>query len=127
MLKGHIEDCFKINGKQTIKMPKITENVKFKNFERKIISPFMIYADFESILVPTDNRKQSLNESYSNKYQKHIASNYGYELVWVDDTFSKPVKSYLGEDALYNFISSMIEESEYSCDVMKKHLSKNLS
>ena len=108
-------------------MPKITENVKFKNFERKIISPFMIYADFESILVPKDNRKQSLNESYSNKYQKHIASNYGYELVWVDDTFSKPVKSYLGEDALYNFISSMIEESKYSCDVMKKHLSKGLS
>ena len=28
------------------------EHVKVKNFERKIKSPFMIYADLESILVP---------------------------------------------------------------------------
>ena len=36
ILKRHIKDCFKINGKQTIKMPKKGEYVKFKNFERKI-------------------------------------------------------------------------------------------
>ena len=31
--------------------------VRFKNYERKITSPFMIYADFESTLVPEDNGK----------------------------------------------------------------------
>ena len=36
ILNGRIKDCFKINGKQTIKMPKKGEYVKFKNFERKI-------------------------------------------------------------------------------------------
>ena len=36
-------------------------------------SPFIIYADFESILVPEDNGKQNPKESYTNKYQKHIA------------------------------------------------------
>ena len=36
LLKRHIKDCFKIDGKQTIQMPKKGENVKFKNFERKI-------------------------------------------------------------------------------------------
>ena len=35
-LKCHIKDCFKINGKQTIKMPKKGEYVKSKNFERKV-------------------------------------------------------------------------------------------
>ena len=49
-------------------MPKRGEYGKFKNFERKIKSPFFIYADFESILVPEDNGKQNLNESYTNKY-----------------------------------------------------------
>ena len=43
-LKCHIKDCFKINGKQTIKMPKKGEYVKFKNFKTKIRSPFMIYS-----------------------------------------------------------------------------------
>ena len=31
ILKRHIEDCFKINGKQTIAVPKRGEYVKFKN------------------------------------------------------------------------------------------------
>ena len=89
-------------------MPKKDEFFKFKNFERKIKSPFMIYADSESILVPEDNGKQNPNESYINKYQNYVACSYGYKLVFVDDTFSKPFKSYLGEDAVYNFINSMI-------------------
>ena len=59
-------------------MPKKDENIKLKNFDRKIISPFMIYADFESVLVPEDNEKQSPNESYTTKYQRHIACSYGY-------------------------------------------------
>ena len=49
-----------------IKMPKNDEYVRFKNYERKIKSPFMIYADFESIVVPEDNEKQNPEESYTN-------------------------------------------------------------
>ena len=49
MLKRHIKDCFKVNGKQRIAMPKKGKYVKFKNYERKIKSPFMIYVDFECI------------------------------------------------------------------------------
>ena len=49
ILKRHIKDCFKINSKQTIKMPKKRDYVKFKNFERKMKSPFIIYADFDTV------------------------------------------------------------------------------
>ena len=125
-LKLHIKDCFKSNSKQTIKVTKRGEYVKFKDFERKIKSLFLSYADFESILVPEDNRKQNPNESYTNKYQKHVACSYGYKLVCVDDKFSKPFKSYLGEDAVYNFINSLIKESKYCSDMMKKHFNKEL-
>ena len=41
----------------------------------------MIYADFESILVPEANGKQNPNGSYTNKYQKHVACSYGYVLT----------------------------------------------
>ena len=100
-------------------MPEKGVYTKFKNFGRKIESPFMICADFKSILVPEDNGKQNPNES-------HVACSYGYKLVCVDDKFSKPFKSYLGKDAVYNFISSIIEESKYCSDVMKKHFNKKL-
>ena len=52
ILKCYINDCFKINGKQMIRMPKNGDYVKLKNYERKMKSPFMIFAYFESILVP---------------------------------------------------------------------------
>ena len=42
ILKRHIKDCFKIDKKQTIKISKKDEYVKFKNFERKIKPTFMI-------------------------------------------------------------------------------------
>ena len=112
ILKRHIKDCFKINDKQKIKMSRKSEYIKFKNFERKMKSPFMTYADFESILVPEDNGNP--NESYTNKYQKHVACSYGYKLVCVDDKFRKPFKLYLVEDAVYNFISSIIEKSKFT-------------
>ena len=76
--------------------------------------------------MPEDNGMLNPNESYTNKYQKHVACSYGYKLVCVDGQFSKPFKSYLGKDSVYNFISSMIEESKYCSDVMKKKLNKEL-
>ena len=101
ILKRHIKDCFEINSKQNNKIPKTGEYVKFKNYERKVKSPSIIHRDFERILVSEDNI-------------------YGYKLVCIDDRFSKPFKTYLDEDAVYNFINSMIEESRCCSDVMKK-------
>ena len=62
-------------------------NSKIK--ENKIKSPLMSYVDFESIIVPEGNRKKNLNESYTNKHQKHVACSFAYKLVCVDDKFSK--------------------------------------
>ena len=61
-----------------------------------------------------------------NKRQKHIAYSCGYKLVCVDNKFSKPFIIYLGKNAIYNFISSMIKENKYCSDVMKKPFKKEL-
>ena len=74
-------------------MPKKGEFVKFRNQERKIKSPFIIYAAFESISLSENNDKQNTKEFYTNKWQNHIACSYGYKLVCVDDKFSKPLFS----------------------------------
>ena len=65
--------------------------------------------------MPEDNGKQNPEESYTNKYQKDITCK-----------FSKLFKTYLGEDAVYNFINNMIEESKYCSGVIKKHFNKEL-
>ena len=53
-------------------MAKKDETVKFKIYIRKIKSPFIIYADSESILVPENNGNQNSDQSYMNKYQNHL-------------------------------------------------------
>ena len=107
-------------------MDKKGEYVKLKNFERKIKSPFMIYANFQSIIAPEDKGKQNPEESYTNKYQNHNSCSYGYRLVCLDDNFSKPFKSYFGQDDVYNFINSMIEKSRYYTDMKTKHFNIKL-
>ena len=76
--------------------------------------------------MPEDNRKQNPEESCTNKYQKHIAYSYGYNLVCVDDKFSNPFKTYLGKDAVYKFINNMIEESKYCGEAIRNILRKSL-
>ncbi|WAQ94573.1 hypothetical protein MAR_007044 [Mya arenaria] len=52
-------------------------------------APFVIYADFEAIVEPS-------NKAFENSsYQNHIACGYGYKLVCnYDDKYSKPAKVY---------------------------------
>ena len=64
-------------------------NMLYLKIMKKEKSPFMIYADFESILEPEDNGNQTPGEPYTYKYKKHAACNYGYQLIFVDDKFSK--------------------------------------
>ena len=82
-----------------------------------------------------NNEKQSSGESYANKYKKHVVCIYGYKLVRVkfifellfEVKFSKSSKSYIGEDAVYNFINNIIGESKYCTDIkQKKVFTKNL-
>ena len=44
----------------------------------------------------------------------------------VNDRFSKSFKTYLGRDAIHNFLNPMIEECNYCIEVMKKHFNKEL-
>ena len=77
--------------------------------------------------MPDDNENQNSKKPHTNKYQKHIACSFGYKLVCVDDRFTKPFKTYLDKDAVYNFINNIIKESNYCSNVMKKHFKKELS
>ena len=109
VLKRHIKDSFKINGKETINMPKKGEYVKFKNFERKMKSPLVIYADFESILAPEDNGKQNPN---INKYQKQMSltNTSKYQkllLVYIKKTISKSLKS------IYSYITKFFVNTSH--------------
>ena len=55
-----------------IKMTNKGKTIQFDNYARKIKLPFMTNADFESILIPENNGKQTPDESYTNKHQNGV-------------------------------------------------------
>ena len=67
-------------------------------------------------------KSKNPKNSYTNKHQKHIACSYSYKLVCFDGKFSKPFN--LGKNAVYNSFNSLIKESKYCSDAMKKYFNK---
>ena len=104
-------------------MSKKSEYVRLKNYERKIKLPSIFYADFESILMESKIQVSLIVANIKNMLLLVI----GYKLVCVDDKFSKPFKSSLDEDAIYNFMNSIIKESKYCTNIMQKYFNKALA
>ncbi|XP_045477928.1 uncharacterized protein LOC123683076 [Harmonia axyridis] len=99
----HSEDCRNMN-ETSIKMPEIGKNIlKFKNHQNKEKVPFLIYADLESILKPTNSK---------NNYQEHKAAAVGYYVKCsYDDTLSF-YRSYRGPNSMTWFADEMNQFAE---------------
>ena len=132
---ANANNCLTINGSQAINMPKQGENVlKFNNFHKQLPVPFVIYADFEAITKKVQGCEQSEEmkkdkdrRSYTEECQIHKDFGYGYKVVCCyRERYSKPIKTYRGENAVYKFIEKMLEEVEYCKAVVKKRFNKPL-
>ena len=56
-LDEHSGTCREVNGTQKTMMPKRGSKVVFKNHRRQLPAQFVIYADFESLLIPADEKR----------------------------------------------------------------------
>ena len=66
------------------------------------------------------------NSSYTGKYEAHISCSFAYNVVCIDDRFSKLVVLYRGKNAVNKFVEAILKEYDYYRKVIKKHLNKNL-
>ena len=97
----------------------------FQNFKRLLKAPFIIYDDFASILKPaTANKKDGPN---SKRYQDKIVYGYGYRLIYADVQYSKPYKSYFGEDTINKFMTDTVNENIYCSKILHKNFDKPLA
>ena len=60
------------------------------------------------------------------KCQDHIPCGFGYNLVCLDDKFTKPIVVLRCENAAYKFVGAILKVYQYCKKVMKKHFNKNL-
>ena len=109
-------------------MPKEGENIlKFNNFHKQQAVPFVTYADFEATMKKVQGCKPNDDKSYTEVYQTHEDCGYGYKVVCCyDDKYSKPIQTYRGENAVYEFMEKMLEKVEYCKGIVKKRFNKPL-
>ena len=93
------------------------KTLKFRNWERMLRAPYVIYADFECILENIEQCQPPPEQSFTTKYQKHVACGFGLVEVLncgcdggINET--KPPKIYRGLDAIEQFLETVCNLSE---------------
>ena len=109
-------------------MPQKGKNtLQFQNHHRQMPVPFAVDADFKAITEKVPGCQPSSTKSYTDKYQKHTGWSYGYKVVCCyDDTYTKPVQVYRGEDSVKVFMEKMLSEAQYCQMIISTKFKKPL-
>ena len=123
-LEEHKGDCLVINGTQAVRMPSEKEKwVEFRDHHKQLPVPFVVYADFESIVEAIDNPRGARTQ----QYQRHKGCGYGLKVVCCyDDRLSRSVETYRGEDAIHRFLERLLEIEKEIEKVVKENFCKPL-
>ena len=118
-LKEHEKHC---TNKDCVhlKMPAPGSTISFKRFDRGQRVPFVIYADFESLLQPISSCDPNPKISSMTKYQKHEPISFSYYIKCFEDTVCDlEPRTYTGEDAIEKFIE-WLEKDVKDINTIKK-------
>ena len=101
----HLRYCSNNNVTHT-RLPKIENNkLFFKNQQKEIKVPFIVYADFESVLKPAEEN-HPLNSEQRKILNTHIPAAYGFHIASPVTTFQPHI--YLGENADKKFAQDIL-------------------
>ena len=73
--------------------------------------PFVIYADFESILSPIESVDGVPDEAWTVKQQEHIAVGFATYTKCIDQRFYREPFIYTGENSAERFIDHVLAEA----------------
>ena len=88
--------------------------------------PFVIYADFESLLLNVDRDEKASTQ----RYQKHEACGYAYKRVSSLEKYDKPLQIFRGDgtqNVAEHFINEIVKESDEIRDIMSKIIPMKLT
>ena len=112
-LKEHEKHCTNKNCVH-LKMPTPGSTISFKHFKKGQRVPFVIYANFESLLKPISRCEPNPKISSTTKYQKHEPISFSYYIKCFEDSVCNlEPRTYTGEDAIEKFIEWLEEDLKY--------------
>ena len=92
------------NGSVRVEIPKQGSTVEFKDGQNQFRVPFIMYADFESILEPMDPVEPgSPNQPYTNEVNQHTPSGWSVYSKFAYGDIDNPLRTYRGKDCIKSF------------------------
>ena len=92
------------NESVRVEMPKQGSTVEFKDGQNQFRVPFIMYADFESILEPMDPAKPGFpNQPYTNEVNQHTPSGWCVYSKFAYRDVDNPLRTYRGKDYIGTF------------------------
>ena len=102
----HLSYCCKLDA-QRLDLPKAPDNIlKFESLYKTLKVPFVIYADFESFLVPIETP----NTTSTEPYQKHVPASFCYYKVRCDGAHVSQPVVYRGDGVVNKFYEYLLKE-----------------
>ena len=127
LLLEHEPLCVRM-GPPKIRMPSEGNDIMyFKNVEKQLRLPFIVYGDFETILVPQDEENNDRSASSTEKTHEHQASGFSYILVSEVEDYNTPPVVYRGENAIDKFLECLLEEEKRIKTILKHVVPMQLS
>ena len=119
LLLEHEPHCSK-NGPQRIKLPDENNDVLyFKDVQKQLKVPFVIYTDFESILVTCDEQRLDPSVSFTQKTQVHQPSGFCYTVVSEVEAYDTAPVVYRGENAVDKFLDHLLHEEKRIKEILE--------
>ena len=94
------------NESVRVEMPKQGSTVEFKDGQNQFRVPFIMYADFESILEPMDHVEPGSlnpNQPYTNEVNQHTPSGWCIYSKFAYGEVVTPLRTYRGKDCIETF------------------------
>ena len=107
----HYEYC-RSNESVRIEMPTRNPIVEYSNGQHQFKVPFIMYADFESILEPIQGISNNPNQSSTRGVNIHKPSGWCLRSKFAYGNVKKPTKQYRGPDCVEKFCKEIISEAK---------------
>jgi len=108
------------------KKDKAVEYVKFNSLHKMLKKPFVIYADFESILQAHEEKTNQ-----TTKYQKHVPCSFAYKRVSTLEKYDKDIVLFRSDDedvsVAEKFLNSLLKEADEISRIMENIVPMNLT
>ena len=94
----------------SVEMPtKLNKISKYNHGGKSLKTPFVIYANLESLLLKQQSFKNNINESYTEWKAIHEPCGYSFDLVFSFDSKESKHSFYRGKDCIKRFCSELKE------------------